>query len=193
MSRKRSHAVSSFWPRTMPGSSTARPFPPMAVSSSADPDAKSYWEVTHDEIRRHLRGIAKRSRGVLGRGRKRRGLDQGSGAGSRRQRGAVLSMVRRCRRQHLLQCHRPPRGRGPRRAARDHPRQPGHRRQDRHHLFGIARLRVTAGRRAGEPGRRKGRPGRDLYADDPGGPRCDAGLRPDWRGAFGRLWRICRS
>ena len=76
--------------------------------------------------------------------------------------------------------------------------------QGRHHLgrgagglAGLYLLGLVSGglplcQRAEKPGGEKGRPGNDLSADDSRTAHCDAGLRPDRRGAQRHLWRVQR-
>jgi acetyl-CoA synthetase len=100
-------------------------------------------------------------------------------------------LVRGRHAERLGQLHRPPSGHA-RRPDRDHlgaddPKTPAR------HITYAGTARADVCRMANvlkAHGRRQGRPGGALPADDPRGGLCDAGLRADRRGPFGRLRRL---
>ena len=105
-------------------------------------------------------------------------------------RAAVLPLVRRGAPQHLLERARPACRGGTRRAGRADLGQPGHRRDRALHLSRDARPDGACRRDAGRARGAARRPRADLYADGAGGGDRDARLRPDRRGAFGRVRRV---
>ena len=141
-------------------------------------------------IRRRIRALPPRPRGVLGRGGRGRLLAPPLGPGAGRPAGALLPLVRGRRGQHLLQRGRPARRDGPRRAAGRRLRQPRHRPRGAPHLR-RAPGRDRALRRRPRPARgRTGRPGRPLHADGPRGDRRDARVRAPRGGAQRGVRRV---
>ena len=140
-----------------------------------------------------LRALAERPRGLLGRGRGRPSVAATLELRARRPAAAVLSLVRGRRAQHLPERGRPPRRRRPWRAARDHPRQPGHEQRPDTHVQGAARPGRAVRGRPARPGRRLRRPGDHLYADGAGSADRNARVRPHRRRAFGGFRRLRRQ
>ena len=117
-------------------------------------------------IPRGLRPLARRPRGLLGRGGGGGALVPPVGRGAGRLPRALLSLVPRRPGQQLLQRARPPRRERPGRSARPDLRQPGH--LDRPDASPTASCATRSpGSRACWPAKGVGprRPGRDLHAD----------------------------
>ena len=134
-------------------------------------------------------------RSVSGPSRPRRSTGRGAGTRCSTQSNPVLSLVRRRRAQYLLQCARSP-CRAP--AAADQAAliydQPGHRQQA--HASPIASCATRVAQLAGAiAGSGVGKGDRVIIYMPmvPAGRDGDAGLRPDRRGPFGGVRRLCRQ
>src|SRR5579885_655353 len=142
---------------------------------------------------RDLSPLARRERGLLGRGGRGDRLGAALGCGARRPQPAVHPLVRRGAAQHLLERARPPRRRRAGRADRADLGQSGDRLARLVQLPRIARPRRRLCRGARRARRRQGRPRADLHADGAGGGDRDARLRPHRRDPFGGVRRVRRA
>ena len=189
--------------RPAPASELRRPETPGCPRRFASPVSIPNWShprsrrmpdtIAPVPLPRHHRRLAPRSRGILGRGRKRHRLGPPARTHLRPHHGALRPVVPRRRAEHLLQRARPPRAGRARRAERADLGQPDDRADRALHLSRAARPHRPRGRRAGRARRAARRPGGHLHADDPGSRHHHAGLRPPGRHPFRGVRRLRRG
>ncbi len=163
---------------------------PSRCARPAPDDSMAGWRFPHGRLRAGVPPLARRSRGLLGRGGAGRPLDEAVGRGPRPVERALLPLVPRRRAEHVLQRGRPARRAGPRRAGGADLGQPAGRRGPPHHLSRAARRGGALRRRAPPPGRPARGPRHHLHADGPRGRGGDVGLRAPGRHPFGGVRRL---